>query len=463
MTVHHTTAASELAGLARHVRGRVILPGDGDWDSARRPWNRRVDQRPVAVVEPEDAGDMSAVAAFAGRHELRVSAESTGHGAGADLADTILLRTGRMREIVLDTGGQRALIGAGARWGDLMTAVSPHGLAASAGSTPGVGVAGYAMFGGVGMLGRTLGFAADHIAAADVVTADGSRIRCDAADHPDLWWALRGGGGGFALLTRLELRLARPTALYGGQIVWPAAAAPDIIPAWRSWTASVPPEMTSSVAVVELPLLPEIPDPLRGRRITSVTACYAGPAADGENLLRPLARAVRPLLDFCRPLVPAELATLAGVPAAPRSARIRCELLASLPDAAVSAFLEHGAGRHAPLIAAEIRHLGGAYAGPRSEAGDFGEGAIARVAAPYLVEFVGPAGTVEADAAVRGWQGRASSALAPWTTGRVLPSFADPAVSADTARAFPPETLRRLADVKRRYDPGNVLRASFLP
>lgn len=456
MSVHETTA--EIGELARHLRGRVIMPGDQDWDTARRPWNRRVDQRPAAVVEPAGPDDMAATVAFAGRYGLRVTAQPSGHGAGADLADTVLLRTSRLREIALDPERGRALVGAGVRFGDLMTAASPYGLSASAGSVPSLGVVGFAMFGGVGILGRTLGFMADHVAAAEVVTADGSRIRCDAADHPDLFWALRGGGGGSALVTRLELRLARLPEIFGGQLVWPREAAPEVLGVWRSLTQLLPPQMTSSLAMVQLPTLPEVPEPMRGQTVTVVTACYAGPAEDGENLLRPLKRAAEPLWGTCRSLAPADLPTLAGVPWAPRPVSVRSELLSDLPDAAAGAFLRHAPEPGSVQLAGEIRHLGGGYAEKRH---DGGSGAIGRTDAQYLVEFVGHAETAEAETAIRGWQGSATSALAPWITGAVLPSFADPSSAADSGRVFPPGVRRRLASVKRRYDPGNTLLASF--
>lgn len=470
MTVPH--APAQLAGLARHLRGRLILPGEQDWDTARRPWNRRVDQRPAAIVEPEGAGDMAATVAVAARHGLRVTAQATGHGASDALEDTIVLRTGRLRDITLDPARDRVLVGAGVRCADLMAAIGPHGLAASVGSAADAGVAGYAMFGGVGVLGRTFGFLAHQILAADVVTADGSRLRCDTAAHPDLLWALRGGGGGFALVARLDLRLARVPALFGGQIVWPLDAAPAVFGAWRSWTAGLPPEMTSSVSVIQVPPLPEVPEMLRGRRVTAVTACYAGPADEGAHLLQPLTGAAEPLFSGCRPLAPADLATLHDTPATPTPSRIRSELLTSLPDAAIGEFLRH-AGQHpdSPLILAEIRHLGGTYAhlvpepkarqpgDPPSGQAD-GRGPISHTGAQYLLELVGHAANPEADAAIRGCQQNVAAALAPWTTGTTLPSFADPGT--DTARlAFPAAVRRRLAAVKRRYDPGDVLLTSF--
>jgi hypothetical protein len=463
MSVHETTAAA--AELGRHLRGRLIVPGGEDWDALRQPWNRRIDQRPAAIVEPVGPDDMAATVAFASRHGFLVTAQCTGHGAGADLVGTIVVRTSAMREIVLDAASGRARVGAGVRCADLLAAGAEHGLAISVGTAPHAGIAGFAMFGGVGLLGRAVGFMAHHIVAAEVVTADGTPLRVTAASHPDLLWALRGGGGGFALVTRLELRLARVPELFGGQLVWPGEAAPEIFRAWRSWTADLPREMTSSCAAVQLPPLPEVPEPLRGRRVTAVTACFAGPTAEGAGLLRSLARATAPLFDTCRPLVPADLATLAGALTAPTPTRIHGELLTGLPDAALTELMRlAGPGTDPPVIAADIRHLGGAYAANQPDGAEEadGAGAVAGTDARYLIEFVGLAATAEADAAIRSYQREVAAVLAPWTTGRILPSFAEQDTdAADPRRVFAPDVRRRLASVKHRYDPGGALRASF--
>jgi FAD binding domain len=454
MTTQHSTA---LSGLSRHLRGRLIVPGDPDWDTARRPWASRVDQRPAAIVEPEGAGDMAAAVSFAARHGLRVTIQGSGHGAGADLAGTILLRTGAMREITVRPTRNLVRVGAGVRCRDLAVAASAHGLAASLGSGPTTGVAGYTMFGGLGALARAVGFMAGKVAAADVVTADGSPLRCDTGNHPDLLWALRGGGGGYAMVTHLELRLDRVPQMFGGQVVWPAAAAAEVFGAWRDWTAALPPEMTSSVDMISLPPLPEVPEPLRGARVATLTACYAGPAERGSIVLGELtARTPKPMFNGCRSLNPSDLANLWNTPTTPMPSRIRCELLTSLPDEAIGELLRlAGQDPGSPIMLAQLRHLGGALAHDPP-----GGGAIGRRDAAYLLELLGMAPTVQADETVRDHQHAVTSALAPWTTGTILPGFADQ--PADTAeRAYPAATRNRLRRVKARYDPGGVLLPSF--
>jgi FAD/FMN-containing dehydrogenase len=455
MTTQQSTAA--LSGLSRHVRGRLLVPGDADWDTARRPWNLRVDQRPAAIVEPEGADDMAATAAFAGRHGLRVSVQSSGHGAGADLAGTIMVRTSALREMTIDPASDVVTVGAGVRALDLAAALPPHGLAASLGSGSTVGVAGFTMFGGIGALGRSAGFMASKVTAADVVTADGTWLRCDADAHPDLLWALRGGGGGYALVTRLELRLDRVPELFGGQVVWPAAAAPQVFGAWRDWTAGLPPEMTSSVDVISLPSLPQVPEPLRGARVATVTACYAGPVGNGAAALGELiARTPAPMVNARRPLTAADLGNLWNVPGTPIPTRIRGELLSGLPDEAIGELLRlAGQDPRSPIMMAGVRHLGGKLAQD-----PLGGGAIGRCEAPYQLEMLGLAVTPEADQAIQHSQHAITIALAPWTTGMTLPGFAQPPL--DTAeRVYPSATRDRLRRVKDRYDPNGIILPSF--
>jgi FAD/FMN-containing dehydrogenase len=445
------------SGLSRHLRGRLLLPGDPDWDTARRPWNLRVDQRPAAIVEPEAADDISATVAFATRHGLQVTVQSSGHGAGADLSGTIVLRTSALREITIDPGRDVVKVEAGVRALDLAAALPPHGLAASLGSAPTVGVAGYTMFGGTGVLGRSAGFMAHKVTAADVVTADGTRLRCDANAHPDLLWALRGGGSGYALVTHLELRLDRVPELFGGQVIWPAAAAPEVFGAWRGWTAGLPPEMTSSVGVISLPPLPQVPDPLRGARVATVTACYAGPVDQGAAALGELiARTSAPMVNACRPLTAADLANLWNVPGTPIPTRIRGELLSGLPDEAIGELLRlAGQDPRSPIMMAEVRHLGGKLAQDPPNGG-----AIGRCEAPYQLEMLGLAVTPEADQAIQHNQHAITAALAPWTTGMTLPGIAQPPLDT-TERVYPSATRDRLRRIKDRYDPNGIILPSF--
>jgi hypothetical protein len=452
-------AAAPAAGLARQLRGRVTGPDSPDWDTTRRPWNLRVDQRPLMIADAEGPDDIAATVAYAARHGLQVTVQATGHGAGGSMANAILLRTSGLREITVDPRQQRVRVGAGVTAGELMTSLSPHGLALSTGTCSDVGVTGYVMFGGVGVLGRALGFAAGQVRGADVITADGTRIRADATAHEDLFWALRGGGGGFALVTHLDLALAPMSALFGGQLIWPVDDAAEVFGAWASWVPSLTRDTTSFACVLQMPPAPGLPEVLRGRRVVMVTICHAGAADQAMSLLDPITRVGAPLVNSLRPLSVADVGALFGPPIPPAPLRIGSRLLTHLPGAALREFVaKTGPASGSPLQMAQIRHLGGAFAQPAQQSG--GPGAIGHTDAQFLIELVAIAPSQEADAAARGFEGSIFAALSPWTTGTTLPSFADPGT--DPAElVFSPAALQRLAAVKHRYDPSNVLCTSF--
>jgi len=458
-TVSGAAQLAAAAELARHVRGRVTGPDSPDWDTARIPWNRRIDQRPLLVVDADGPDDIAATVGYAARQGLPVTVQTSGHGAGANMENAILLRTNGLREITLDPDRRRVRVGAGVSAGELMTALSPHGLALSTGTCSDVGVTGYVMFGGVGVLGRALGFAAGQVVGADVVTADGSRIRADATAHEDLFWALRGGGGGFALVTHLDLDLARVPALFGGQLIWPVDAAAEVFGAWASWAPGLTRDTTSFACVLQMPPAPGLPEVLRGRRVVMVTVCHAGAADQALSLVDPITGVGAPLVNSLRPLSVADVGALFGPPVPPAPLRIRSELLTGLPGAAVREFVaKTGPASGSPLQMAQIRHLGGAFAQPAHQPG--GPGVIGRTDAQFLVELVAIAPSQEADAAARGFEESVLAALSPWTTGTTLPSFADPGTD-PASLVFSPATRQRLADVKHRYDPANVFCTSF--
>ncbi len=313
---------------------------------------------------------------------------------------------------------------------------------------------GYTLFGGVGLLGRKLGLAADAVVSAEVVTADGQWAEASADRNPQLFWALRGGGGGFAVVSRLHLALGATPELFGGQLLWPAELAADVLHGYRDWTDGLPEQLTSIAAMVELPPLPDLPADLRGRRVVGITVCFAGAAKDARQLIAPLRAVAPPMVDSCRPITPAELAGLHGVPELPLPTRIHADLLACLPPEAIDRLVDLVASAATPLLAFELRHLGGAYARPVS-----GHGVAGPVTAPYLMELVGLAPTPQADHALVAYQHEVADAMAGWATGTTLASFADPLI--DAPRLFDPRTRERLRKIKRRYDPAGVLHASF--
>ena len=297
---YEATTVAALRRLDGWIGGSVVTPEDSDWDSARQAWNLAVDQRPAAVAFPESAVDVADVVVFAREHGLRVAPQGTGHNAHPledRLGETILLKTERMREVQIDAANRRARVEAGAMWMDLTVPAGEHGLAALAGSSPDVGIVGYTLGGGLSWLSRRHGLAANSVTAVELVTADGERVRADRDHHPELFWAVRGGGGSFGVVTAIEMELFPITHLYAGAMFWPQERAHEVLETWRQWTQQELPEEIISVGrVMNLPPLPDVPEPLRGRSFVVVEAMYIGDEGRGAELIAPL-RDLGPEID----------------------------------------------------------------------------------------------------------------------------------------------------------------------
>ena len=287
-----------LALLDDRIAGHVLFPGEPGWDEARTAWNLAVDQRPVAVVVAGSVGDIVHAVRTAAALGLSVAAQATGHNAGplaaADgLADTLLLRTSELRAVQVDPDLLVARVEPGALWGDVVAAVAPHGLAALAGSSHDVGVLGYTLGGGVSWLGRSHGLAANSVIAVELVTADGVRRRVDADHDPELFWAVRGGGGDFGVVTALEFRLYPVAEIFAGTLFFPLERAEEVLQAWAAWTADVPDTVTSVGRVLRFPPMPELPPFLSGQSFAVVEAAIQESPERADELLAPL-RALGP-------------------------------------------------------------------------------------------------------------------------------------------------------------------------
>jgi hypothetical protein len=447
-----TTVSAELRAT---VRGGVFYPGSAGWNDARAAWNLAVDQRPHAVVIPHDTADVAATVRYAAKTGLRVAPQGTGHNAAplGDLTDTILLRTSAMRDVTIDPRARTARIQAGVVWAEVTAAAAEHGLAALAGSSPDVGVVGYCVGGGLSWLARRHGLACNSVEAFEVVTADGTALRVDADRHPDLFWALRGGGGSFAVVTALELRLLPIHEVHAGAMFWPIERAGEVLHAYRRWADGVPREVTSCGRILQLPPLPELPGPLRGRAFVVIETVALADVDTAAGLLAPL-RALGPEIDT-HALVPVEtLAALHMDPPGPVPGSGDGTLLADLPADAVDALVAvAGAASGSPLLSVEVRHLGGAVGvAPR------GAGAAASLDAGYALFAVGITPDAAAHAKVAAHVDAVLTALRPWDAGRAYLNFAER--PATPSRFHAAETVARLAAVKATYDPEDRIRAN---
>jgi hypothetical protein len=433
---------------------RVIGPQDPGWNKARRAWNLAVDQRPAAVAIPESVDDVMSVIEVARERGLRVAPQGTGHSAAprGSLERSVLVDMSGMNAVEIDPDRRRARLQAGAQWQHVTGPAAEHGLAGLSGSAPDVCVTGYALGGGASWMVRRYGLAANSIRAAEVVTADGRLLRADADSEPDLFWAVRGGGGSFGVVTELELELFPVPELYAGVLFWPQERAAEVLETWHGWTASVPEEMSSLGRLLNLPPLEQIPEPLRGRSFVVVEAAWLGDEASGSEQLAPL-RELGPELDTFAMIAPPGLAALHMDPPEPVPGAGDGMLVGDFSAAAIGALVDAaGPGTDSPLLSIEVRHLGGAAGRADPE-----HGALAAVDAPYALFAVGMAAVPEMKQAVSQRLDQVHAALAPWAAGRLMNFTERPG---NTGRMFDDDVYRRLREIKSRYDPHNIIQAN---
>jgi FAD/FMN-containing dehydrogenase len=463
-TVAERSAPGRAAGTNEGSEGSTMLsggtelvkPGEERWDSARAAWNLAIDQRPAMVARPGSAEEVAAVVKFARENGLRVAVQAEGHGAGALAGvgeDTLLLRTGRMIGTEVDVENRRARVGAAAKWRDVAELASPRGLAGLSGSSAEVGVVGYTLGGGQGWLTRKHGLACNSVLAAEVVTADGDLVRADRDHEPDLFWALRGGGGNFGAVTALEFELYPVTELYLGMLAWPWERTSDVLYAWRELVPSLPDELSTLARILQVPPLPDIPEPVRGRQLVVVEAAYLGAEEPGRELLRPL-RDLGPELDTFAVAPPAALGHLHMDPEEPVPFGASSQLLDDLPPAAIDAIVEAaGPGSGSPLLSLDLHQLGGALRQAPPNAG-----ALATLDHAFLTLAVGMIVDPGMAGGIDRYLGVVEDALEPWDPGVKFPNFVE--VPIDMRRCYPRETFDRLQAVKRRYDPDDLFRAN---
>lgn len=427
----------------------LLHPGQDGYAEETAGFQTAVPTSPAAVVAAESAEDIAAAVRYAAEHRLPVAVQATGHGLTAG-TDGVLISTRRMTGVEIDADARTARVEAGVRWEAVVEAAGRHGLAPLSGSSPDVGVVGYTLSGGFGLMARRYGRAADHVRALDVVTADGELRRAEPGS--DLFWALRGGRAGFGVVTAIEFDLMPVSDLYGGSLTFDSADVPAALRAWRTWSAAAPDTLTTSLAMIQYPDLPMVPEPVRGRHVAQVRIAYLG--EDGDDLVAPL-RAVAPALaDTLRPMPFTESGSIAAEPRQPHGYHGTNATVSQLNDAMLEAVVEHaGPGAAAPPVLI-IDRLGGALARTPETPGPGWD---------RSAEFVVRALSVVGDdgvAAVRRAHAKLFDALAPWTTGRLLPFvYGEHAPDEVAESVFPAADLRRLQELKRRYDAGNVFRA----
>ena len=438
---------TDVSALRERVAGRVLAPGDDGYDNTRMPWQRRHDPRPAVIIDARGVPDVVAAIRFAREHDLPLAVQATGHGTVRPADDGVLLKTGALASVEVDPAGRTARVGAGALWGDVIAAAAPYGLAPLSGSSPTVGVVGYTLGGGTGWLSRAYGYAADSVVRAELVTADGSLV--SAEEHPDLLWALRGGGGNFGVVTALEFRLYPVSDVYAGMAMFDADRAAAAMAVYREWALDEPDASNTALVVAQMPPVPQVPEPVRGKRVLMLRAFYLGTAEEAEALLAPLRDAAGPpLLDGLRATPFADAAAM--MPPPPPSVSVMAfDLFRTVPDEVIAAAVEADGA----IAGVELRHWGGAMSRPDGPAGPIGHRDV-----PFSVvaaaQSPDPSATDGLVAAADAFTAR----VRPHATGGSFINFlGDPDRIAD---AYTPDDYRRLTEVKAAWDPDNLFRAN---
>jgi len=439
-------------------RGLMIRPGHAEYDIARAVWNGAIDRRPRLIARCIGTGDVAAAVRFARDHDLPIAIRGGGHNvAGTAVCDEgIVIDLSAMRAVRVDPAGRRAWVQGGALWGDVDHETQAHGLATTGGIVSHTGVAGLTLGGGIGWLMRKHGLTVDNLLAVDIVTADGERLRASPDEHPDLFWALRGGGGNFGVVTSFEFRLhpVGPTVL-AGPILWDASDAGEVLRYYRDFVREAPDELGTVVRFGAAPPLAAIPADLHWRPVVMIGTCYTGPIEDGERQLRPLRAFGTPLLDLVGP------APYVGFQSSIDSTVVhgwnyywKSTHLPELRDELIDVIVEHAFSCASPRSYVAMFHLKGAVSRVAEGATAFGNRQASHA---ITLDGVWRPGESFGDGETA-WARKFFAALGRFREG-VYVNFLGGDEDPDRVReAYGGSVYDRLVDVKTTYDPSNVFR-----
>lgn len=458
MTFHSPTIHADLDSLRSELTGSLALPGEPGYELAT-PWNVAVPVRPLAVVEVHDAHDVVSTVRYAARTGVRVAVGRTGHGAVPIEGDVLFVHTGRLNSCVVDAEARTARVGAGVIWQDVVDAAAPHGLAPLCGSSTAVGVVGFLTGAGIGPLVRTFGLSSDHVRAFELVTGEGDILRVSADRHAELFWGLRGGKSTLGIVTSVEIDLMQLSHFYGGALYFDGSDAAAVAHAWLQLCTDLPEHTSTSMALLQLPSLPQVPPPLAGRFTVAIRfASVAGPD-EAEALLAPIRRVATPLVDAVRMLPYAAIGAVHADPVDPMPSHEFSCLTGELTLGAIDELLAvAGPESGSPQTVVEVRLLGGAIARePRHRSAFCHRNAVFTLftaGVPLPVQRA-----IDADVApVVSHAGRVEQAMSPWSTGRSLPNFASSADPERIARMYDEDTAHWLSALAEEHDPAGVLR-----
>jgi FAD/FMN-containing dehydrogenase len=440
-----------ISDLRALFNGRVIAPGDGAYETARVVFYGGIDRRPAAIVRVADAGDVARLVSLARETGVELAIRSGGHSTTgfSTTEGGVVLDLSNMKALQIDVNGRTAWAEGGLTAGEYTTAAGAHGLATGFGDTGTVGLGGLTLGGGVGFLVRKYGLTIDDLLAAEVVTADGQLLHVDAGSHPDLFWAIRGGGGNFGVATRFQFRLHELDSAVGGMLILPAT--PEAIAGFIAEAEAAPDELSTIANVMTAPPMPFLPPEVHGTLIVFALMVYAGRAADGERALAPFRALATPLADMLRPMKYPEIYQPEQEGYHPIAAS-RTMFVERIDRAVSESILEHLRASTGSMAVAQLRVLGGAMARVPAEATAFAHRA-SRIMVNLATLYEKP----EEKATHEAWVSEFAAGLKQGDNGAYVNFLGDEGESRIRA-AYPGGTWDRLEAIKQRYDPANVFR-----
>lgn len=450
------TTQNDIEALRAKLKDGLLLPEDPGFEAAAQPWNRSAEQHPALVVMAASSKDIQLAVRFANENGLGVGVMCTGHGIGTRCNDGVLINTSQLRGVTIDPDLKQATVEAGALWSDVIAPAYAHGLATLAGSAPHVGVVGYTMGGGFGYLGRKYGLNSSSVISAEMAMADGTLAKVNADKNEELFWAMKGGGGNFGVITSLTFRLYPLKTVYGGAVFYPIDHGHEALTAFVKWSRQIPDEITAAFSFMNVPAVPAAPEMLRGKSIVVIKGCYCGENPEhGQQLFAPMRTLSKPIGDTFNTMPVDLMGTISNDPADPIGNLPYGGLIKDLSAQAIESIVKAaGAASGSSLLFVELRKLGAALARKTGDLDLMGNND-----AQFSISAVGlaidPAMTKKSAQDLS----RLFEIMLPYLTGEVFPNFLEVDPPEQRVRAaYTADDWQQLTKLKSKYDPKNTFR-----
>lgn len=443
-----------LEKLQSKISGRVLTAESEGYDVARTAWEISVVQWPRVIVVADSVSDIAEAVRFAKKNAMKIAVKNTGHGIALPADDSMLIITSSMNGVEINLDEKTARIESGAKWIDVLDKAQAVGLAPLMGSSTDVGAIGYTLGGGMGWLARKYGLAVDSVLSYDVVTADGNMLHVSKNENSDLFWGLSGAGAAFGIVTAMEVRLFPVETVFAGSLVYPQGAAREVFRHYREWIKDIGKDWTTSIALMNFPPLPFLPDFLRGQSVVFVRGCYVGPIEKGTEAIQSWLDWEAPLVNLFGAIPFKNADNISDDPKEPSPSFVSNLAIQDFPDEAIDILLNRAFPKNGPtpLFMAELRHTGGAI-----EQVDTGTNAYSQRHAAFVLVMVGMTPTPESRSIFVEILEGLKQEMAPYSSGGVFLNFLSGRERWNhTKDAFSPTVYQKLIVLKKKYDPENI-------